>query len=60
MMKSKWKKANWIAQQLDENVDDVHDVILGNITAPYDFYSSVLTLEREYDGMYDKVMNKGG
>ena len=59
-MKSTWKKALWIAKQLDENVDDVYDVLLGNITAPYELYSSVMSLNREYDGMVDKVMNKEG
>ncbi len=53
------KKANWIALELDENPDDVYDVLLGNITAPYELYNSVQSLATEYDRQYDsKVMRK--
>lgn len=52
------KKARWIAEQTGENQDDVLDVLLGNITAPYNFCNSVETLSREYDAVYSKVMRK--
>jgi hypothetical protein len=58
MTKARLKKAKWIAEQLDANQDDVYDVLLGNITAPYEFYNSVESLEREYDATYDKMMTK--
>ena len=47
------KKAAWIAEQLGENQDDVYDVLLGNITNPYELYSSVETLSREYDNLIE-------
>ncbi len=55
---SRIQKARWIAEQLDANQDDVYDVLLGNITTPYDFYNSVLSLEREYTATYEKMVIK--
>lgn len=55
---SRHRKARWIAEQLGENQDDVYDALLGNITAPYEFYNSVLSLEREYDATYNKRVSK--
>lgn len=59
MIESKMRKAAWIAKQLDENVDDVHDVLLGNIVNPWEFCNSVELLANEYDRLYDEgIMRK--
>ncbi len=58
MTMSRLKKAAWIAEQLDKNQDDVYDVLLGNITSPYEFYSDVDTLSREYDATYGRMVTK--
>ena len=62
MTEHRWKKARWIAKQLegDYSVDDVYDVILGNLTRPWEFYSEVNTLAREYDKLYAAGMEKNG
>lgn len=58
MSKSLWKKALWIAQEMNENVDDVYDVLLGNLTRPWELYAGVETMAIEYDRLYDKVVHK--
>lgn len=46
------KQAEWIHKQLGseykETVDDVYDVLLGNITIPDDFVSEVRFLANDY------------
>ena len=58
MTVSRWKKAAWIAKQMDENVDDVYDFLLGNLTRPYEIYMEVETLSKEYDSLYADGMRK--
>jgi hypothetical protein len=48
----------WIAQEMNENVDDVYDVLLGNLTRPWEFYAGVETMSMEYDRIYDKMVTK--
>ena len=43
------RKAAWIASELDENLDDIYDVLLGNITTPSSFVSSVEACSASYD-----------
>jgi hypothetical protein len=45
----RWKKALWVAEELGEDVEDVYDVILGNITEPQDFVANVEQLAQAYD-----------
>jgi hypothetical protein len=58
MKMSLLRKANWIASELNENADDVYDVLLGNITSPWEFYNSVETLSNQYDRLYSKMIEK--
>lgn len=50
-MRFQYRKANWIASQMDKdtNADDVHDVLLGNITEPSRFVAEVQVLAQDYD-----------
>lgn len=43
------KKAQWIAETLSLNEDDVHDVLLGNIMKPEDFVNEVEAAGRRYN-----------
>ena len=43
------RKAAWIADILDENLDDVYDVLLENITMPNDLVSAVNSASLDYD-----------
>lgn len=56
MTKANYTKAEWVANQMEgvSSVDDVLDVLLGNITKPRDFVDDVEALAREYDEAYEK------
>ena len=60
MSEGRWTKARWIAKQLDENVDDVYDVLLGNITTPWSLYQGVESMSREYDAIVARAFEKDG
>lgn len=60
MSASRWKKASWIAEQLGENIDDVYDVLLGNLTRPWELYQGVESMSREYDEVYSRAVEKNG
>lgn len=48
-MDSRWKKALWIAEELGEDVEEVYDILLGNITEPRDLVQDVESLSNTYD-----------
>lgn len=55
MMTNRNKQAAWIAEEMGvENVDDVYDALLGNITKPDEFYSEVQSLALEYENIYER------
>ncbi len=45
------KMAMWVHKQMDTrfSIDDVHDVLLGNITSPIDFVTEVKGLAIAYE-----------
>jgi hypothetical protein len=54
MRKASMLQAAWIAKRVDEefqpvDVDDVYDVLLGNITEPKSFVFEVTDLALEYE-----------
>ncbi len=51
-----YKKAIWIAEQMghDTDVDDVYDVLLGNITRPSEFKAQVEAYARDFDSDFQK------
>jgi hypothetical protein len=48
-MDSNWKKAQWIAEELEADVEEVYDILLGNITEPQDLVTDVNSLSQNYD-----------
>lgn len=53
------KKAYWIAPQIEGAfVEDVYDVLLGNITKPHNFVAQVESLALEYDKEYEYRKSK--
>lgn len=59
-MESKLRKAHWIANEINANADDVYDVLLGNITAPWELVNSVNAMATDYDNLRSKVVFKEG
>ena len=57
MQLSLYKKAKWIAEQMNENMDDLEDVLRGNITGPSRFVSEVESYASEYD--YEMAQHMG-
>ena len=52
------KKAQWIAEQTKENLDDIYDILEGNITRPWPLVQQVETMSREYDEIYSRAMQR--
>jgi len=52
------KKVQWIAQELNEDGDDVLDALLGNITKPREFVQSVAALSLQYDNERNRKLGK--
>ena len=48
------RKAKWIAEELNEDQEDVYDVLLGNIKGPSSFVASVESQAYEYDRLMEK------
>lgn len=57
-MNSNFKKAQFIAENLGEDFEDVYDILLGNITQPQELCYSVETASREYDAITSKMVTK--
>jgi hypothetical protein len=44
----RWEMARWIAIELGEDLEDIYDVLLGNITEPRDLVNNVEQLSQNY------------
>jgi hypothetical protein len=53
-MHALYRKAMWIAEQLNEDVEDVYDVLLFNIKKPESLVTSVFDLLLEYNTEVEK------
>lgn len=49
-----YKKALWIAEQMNDDADNVYDVLLGNIKKPTSFVDEVNQYLYEYDTDHEK------
>lgn len=49
-----YKKALWIAEQMNDDADNVYDVLLYTIKKPEDFVNEVFTAAREYDEFMER------
>lgn len=49
-----YKKALWIAEQMNDDADTVYDVLLGNIKKPTSFVDEVNQYLYEYDTDHEK------
>lgn len=49
-----YKKALWIAEQMNDDADNVYDVLLGNIKKPTSFVDEVTQYLYEYDTDHEK------
>lgn len=59
-MDERWKRAYLIAEELDADVEDVYDVLLGNITEPRDFVSNVQRLSQNYSDTKERFLRSSG
>lgn len=44
-----WKMALWIADEIQEDPEDVYDVLIGNITEPKELVNAVEGCKTQYD-----------
>ena len=49
-----YKKALWIAEQINDDADNVYDILLGNIKKPTSFVDEVNQYLYEYDTDHEK------